>query len=240
MLPAAAPQLAFHSATAWAQRLTHGELDAVLLAVAGASQQQATRHPPRLARALGQHVQAIALGERPLLLLHQPSATTHHAHIDSCGCGCGCHQNEHSSSLRHRDSASATWPPRGYLLPPPDHNPLLHRVLAAENRLPLHHCAATDPLPWLRQLAQQSLLLPAHLTLLTLSPWGQAGLVPLRPLQPLSETLWLLLRRGEASQPALRELLHWWGGPRLHQQPEGIAGTGRQRGPWWQWRWPQR
>ncbi|WP_254949817.1 hypothetical protein [Cyanobium sp. Cruz-8H5] len=27
VLPAAAPQLAFHSATAWAQRLHHGELD---------------------------------------------------------------------------------------------------------------------------------------------------------------------------------------------------------------------
>ena len=218
MLPAAAPQLAFHSATAWAQRLTHGELDAVLLAVAGASQQQATRQPPRLARALGQQVQAIALGERPLLLLHQPSTTTHDA---------------------HRDSAPAAWSPRGYLLPPQDHNPLLHRVLAAENRLPLHHCAATDPLPWLRQLAQQSLLLPAHLTLLTLPPWSQAGLIPLRPLQPLSETLWLLLRRGEANRPELRELLHWWGGPRLLQQPAGIAGTRRQLGPWWQWRWPR-
>jgi hypothetical protein len=219
--PAAAPQLAFHSPTAWAQRLHHGELDAVLLAVAGASQQQAIRHPPRLARALGQRVQAIALGERPLLLLYQPSAKAH-TRLES-----------------ERDGDSAAWPPRGYLLPPPDHNPLLHRVLAAENRLPLHHCAATDPLPWLRQLAQQSLLLPAHLTLLTLSPWGQAGLVPLRPLQPLSETLWLLLRRGEASRPGLRELLHWWGGPRL-QPPAGTAGTGRQLRPWWQWRWTQR
>jgi len=236
--PAAAPQLAFHSATAWAQRLTHGELDAVLLAVAGASQQQATRQPPRLARALGQQVQAIALGERPLLLLHQPSGTSHDGHRD--GCGCGCHQSEPgSSSLRHRDSAPAAWPPRGYLLPPQDHNPLLHRVLTAENRLPLHHCAATDPLPWLRQLAQRSLLLPAHLTLLTLPPWSQAGLIPLRPLQPLSETLWLLLRRGEASHPALRELLHWWGGPRLLQQPDSSPANGRQLRPWWQWRWPR-
>ena len=43
MLPATAPQLAHHSATAWAQRLHHGEQNAVLLAVAGTSQQQAIR-----------------------------------------------------------------------------------------------------------------------------------------------------------------------------------------------------
>jgi len=43
MLPATAPQLAHHSATALAQRLHHGEQNAVLLAVAGTSQQQATR-----------------------------------------------------------------------------------------------------------------------------------------------------------------------------------------------------
>ena len=81
------------------------------------------------------------------------------------------------------------------------------------------------------------LLLPADLTLLTITPWRGAGLVPLRPLNPLVEALWLLLRKGEASQPPLRQLVQWWGGQGVPlPQAESRAPQRWQRSlrwPWW-------
>ena len=212
VMPARPPQLAFRSADAWAERLLRRELDAVLLPHAGAAADPATSQPPRLARALRSHVELIALGQRPLLLFHHPGA--------SGPAGGRC----------------ANWPPRGYLLPPADHSPLLTKTLSESNRLPLSHCAAPDPQIWLQQLAHQSLLLPAHLTLLTASPWRGAGLVPLVPLNPLHESLWLLLRRGESSRPEIKALLQWWGGSRLASPPpvNGTAASG-ETGLWWRW-----
>ena len=89
----------------------------------------------------------------------------------------------------------------------------------------------------MQQLAAEPLLLPADLTLLTLPHWREAGLVVQQPLSPLTESLWLLLRRGEALRPQLAQLLQWWGGSRSRQAPLGPAGRLRPaelvRWPWW-------
>ncbi|MGL6132606.1 MAG: hypothetical protein ACRC1L_00180, partial [Prochlorococcaceae cyanobacterium] len=125
----------------------------------------------------------------------------------------------------------------GYLLPPRQQMPLLHRALEREGRLPLHCCTEPDHRLWLQQLAHEPLLLPADLTLLTLPSWGDAGLAVKQPLRPLTESLWLLLRRGEAKRPQLAQVLQWWGGSRIRQAPLSPAGwqqrSGLLRWPWW-------
>ena len=81
------------------------------------------------------------------------------------------------------------------------------------------------------------LLLPADLTLLTIAPWRGAGLVPLRPLNPLVEALWLLMRKGEASQQPLRQLVQWWGGQGVPlpqaESPAPQRWHRSLRWPWW-------
>ena len=210
-MPTSPPLLAFRSADAWARCLLRRECDAVLLPQAGMAADPQTAQPPKLSRALRSGVELIALGQRPLLLLH------------------------HASRSGLAGASGAAWPPRGYLLPPAAHSPLLLQALATGNRLSLKHCAAAEPQIWLQQLAAHCLLLPAHLTLLTASPWREEALVPLQPLQPLRESLWLL-RRGESARPELNALLQWWGGTRLEaRQPGHGPPTGRAPGSWWSW-----
>ena len=211
-MPTSPPLLAFRSPDAWAKCLLRRQCDAVLLPQAGMAADPQTAQPPKLSRSLRFGVELIALGQRPLLLLH------------------------HASRSGLAGASGAAWPPRGYLLPPAAHSPLLLQALATGNRLSLKHCAAAEPQIWLQQLADHGLLLPAHLTLLTASPWRQAALVPLQPLQPLRESLWLLLRRGDSSHPKFSALLQWWGGTRLEaSQPGHGPPTGRAQGSWWSW-----
>lgn len=173
-------------------------------------------------------LETIRLGQRPLLLFHQPSGRTRATATATA--------QWPANGSGHPAAAVPCCPPTGYLLPPAAHSPLLHTTLAREARLPLHGCAASDPAHWLALLQLGTLLLPAHLSLLTLEPWRAAGLQPLRPLKPLSETLWLLLRRGESSDPQLAPLLEWWGG-----HPRSTPGQApARRKPWpsgigWWW-----
>lgn len=211
-MPTSPPLLAFRSPDAWANCLLRRQCDAVLLPQAGMAADPQSAQPPKLSRTLRFGVELIALGQRPLLLLH------------------------HASGSSLAAARGAAWPPRGYLLPPAAHSPLLLQALATGSRLSLKHCAAAEPQIWLQQLAAHCLLLPAHLTLLTASPWSEAALVPLQPLQPLRESLWLLLRSGDSSRPELSALLQWWGGTRLEARRPGHGPpTGRAPGSWWSW-----
>jgi hypothetical protein len=214
------PQLAFLPPEQWAEQLLAGCVDAVLVSVAGdARRDPKVLLPPLQRRA----VEAIGLGARALLLLHHPAhlQTAHPQQVGQLPC-----------LLPRHD-----WQRRGYLLPTRQQLPLLHRALEGEGQLPLHCWAASDHRSWLQQLAAEPLLLPADLTLLTLPHWREAGLVVQQPLSPLTESLWLLLRRGEALRPQLAQLLQWWGGSRSRQAPLGPAGRLRPaelvRWPWW-------
>jgi hypothetical protein len=214
-MPSRPPLLAFRSADDWAERLLRRECDAVLLAHAGLAADVHTAQPPGLSRELKSGVELIALGQRPLLLLHHSG-----------------------NSDREAAPHPAARPPQGYLLPPAARCPLLLQALATGSQLPVQHCAASEPQIWLQQLADHCLLLPAHLTLLTISPWREAGLVPLQPLQPLCESLWLLLRCYDSSRPEFSALLQWWGGARPCNQPFSRVTSARKR-HWWPW-WPRK
>jgi len=211
------PQLAFRSAAAWAQHLMRGSVDAVLVSVAGdARRDPAVLRPPLEHRGM----ETIGLGQRELVLFHHPGPL-------------------------QRNSQQVGAPPQwdrqrmGYLLPPAGALPLLHRALERDGRLPLHSCGDPDHRSWLEQLRGELLLLPAHPTVLHLPGWRDAGLVLHQPLLPLIESLWLLLRRGEAERPGLAQLLQWWGGPQIsrpqvEKRPRirrwpGLGGLGRRR-----------
>jgi hypothetical protein len=222
------PELAFHAPGEWGLRLLADQLDVVLLGVAGASADPASSQPPPLPDALAPGLEAIRLGQRPLLLFHQPRAWA-----------TAIAQWPANASRHPAGAMTSCPPPTGYLLPPAAHSPLLHTTLTREARLPLHCCAASDPTHWLALLQLGTLLLPAHLSLLTLEPWRAAGLQPLRPLRPLNETLWLLLRRGESSDPKLAALLEWWGCHPLsnpRQAPARRKPWPAGMGRWWPWR----
>jgi hypothetical protein len=114
--------------------------------------------------------------------------------------------------------------------------PRLHRALQREGRLPIHGCGDQGHRLWLRRLTTEPRLLPARLTLLTLPCWRDAGLVVHQPLRPLNESLWLLLRRGEAQRPELARLLQWWGGPAIGRRPATPAPWQWPAGlPGWRW-----
>lgn len=232
--PLIGPQVAFRTPAQWARRLVAGSVDAVLVSVAGDPRQEPAAFLPRL-----EHpgVEAIALGRRPLLLLHYPgsAAGAGLSRLDGdggVGAGSAASCSASGAALGAEESR---WPPRGYLLPPRDHQPGLHQLLEHSGQLPLRCTSAADPAQWLAQLVAEPLLLPADLTLLTIAPWRGAGLVPLRPLSPLVEALWLLLRRGEASQPQLRQLAAWWGGQGVQLPP--VDPPAERRQGIWGWRW---
>lgn len=192
----------------------------MLVSVAGdARRDSAVLQPPLLRWG----VEAIGLGQRSLVLLHHPAhlGTAKPKAQDEAPCAeplcgqplCGqpqCGQPRCGELFGGRQRM-------GYLLPPPGPTPLLHRALEREGRLPLHSCADLDHRNWLGQLWSELLLLPAHPTVLQLPGWCEAGLVLRQPLQPLIESLWLLLRRGEADRAELSQLLAWWGGPQLRR-----------------------
>ncbi len=165
----------------------------MLVSVAGDA-----RRDPAVLRPPLQHpgVEAIGLGQRELVLLYHPAPL-----------------QRHSPLLQGQPQGGRQR--MGYLLPPTGAMPLLHRALEREGRLPLHSCADLDHRSWLEQLRGKLLLLPAHPTVLHLPGWRDSGLVLRQPLKPLIESLWVLLRRGEAQRPQLAQLLQWWGGPQL-------------------------
>ena len=216
--------MAFRTPTQWARRLVAGSVDAVLVSVAADSCQTPAAFVPDFRNSA---VEAIPLGRRPLLLLHSPS-------LESSG---NSAPGPSGGGAQKGAGGNRRWPPQGYLLPPRDHQPCLHQLLEHSGQLPLYPCSSADPGRWLEQLVAAPLLLPADLTLLTITPWRGAGLVPLRPLNPLVEALWLLMRRGEASQQPLRQLVQWWGGQGVPlPQAESPAPQRWQRSlrwPWW-------
>ena len=216
--------MAFRTPTQWARRLVAGSVDAVLVSVAGDSRQTPAAFVPGCRNPA---VEAIALGRRPLLLLHRPGLESSGDRAPGPGGG----------GSKGKAGGGRHWPPRGYLLPPRNHQPCLHQLLEHSGQLPLYSCSAADPVRWLEQLVSAPLLLPADLTLLTIAPWRGAGLVPLRPLSPLVEALWLLIRKGEIEQPHLRQLVQWWGGQGVPlPQADRPAPHRRKRPlrwPWW-------
>ena len=230
-------QLAFRSAGEWAQHLLRGHVDAVLVSVAGdAGHDPAVLRPPLENRG----VETIGLGQRELLLFHHPGLLQR----DRQQVGAPPQWSQppwgQPQGRRGQPQGGQRQGDRqriGYLLPPPGALPLLHRALEREGRLPLHSCGDLDHRNWLEQLRGERLLLPAHPTVLHLPGWRDAGLVLHQPLQPLIESLWLLLRRGEEKRPELARLLQWWGCPRSRPSPRSPGArpwpAGLLRWPWW-------
>lgn len=221
----ASPQLAFRSAAAWAEHLLRGSVDAVLVSVAGdARRDPAVLRPPLVHR----DVEAIGLGQRELVLFHHPGPLQRDSRLVGDPPQRGQPHGGEPHWSRQR---------MGYLLPPPGAMPLLHRALEREDRLPLHSCAEPDHRNWLEQLRSELLLLPAHPTVLHLPGWRDAGLVLRQPLRPLIESLWLLLRRGEAERPELAQLRAWWGcsptRPSLRRPAVRPWPAGLLRWSWW-------
>ena len=179
-------QLAFRSPADWAARLRRDRVDVALVSVAGLAERAATVLPPTLGHHQEAGVELLPIGRRPLVLLQ-------HA--------------------KHRSVADRQL--TGWLLPPRHHLPLLHDQLSQQALMPLHPFAAKTPRAWLARLHRQPLLLPTHLTLLTLPGWRDAPLRCLHPPTPLLESLWLLVRRQDLERPDVLQLLDWWGGLRL-------------------------
>ncbi|MCP9889327.1 hypothetical protein KBY96_15530 [Cyanobium sp. ATX 6A2] len=198
-------QLAFLPPDRWAQRLLARSVDAVLVSVSGdARRDPAVLQPPLLRWG----VDAIGLGQRSLVLLHHPAhlGRAHPMARDQAPCAqplCGQPRWGEPPGGRQR---------MGYLLPPRQQMPLLHRALEREGRLPLHAGAERDHRLWLRQLTSEPLLLPPDLTLLTLPHWREAGLA---------------------------QLLAWWGGPQLRRPQQRERPRVRRwsgLGGLWGWR----
>ena len=180
----------------WCGLLRHSALDAALLNVLGMTippQAGATvpRSAGRSAAGLwldpalcGPDITAVLLGRRPLVLIH---AKDHHVANDG-----DCIPNPRR--------------PWQLLLPPAEQQQLLWRQLERLALLPLRDCSAADGVSWLQELRQGPHLLPAHLSLLEEAPWRDAGLGAVPPPEPLEEQLWLLVRQGEETRPAIKAL----------------------------------
>jgi hypothetical protein len=173
--------LAFLRAADAVQQLKAGLLDAVLFPLAGMVGPSEPPEPPALSAvaalnpSLGDpEVVAIAVASSSLPLL----VAGHHLVLPASATG-----------------RSGTVPRVAVLLPPARHQPLLHADLLRQALLPLRCCRELDPAVWLELLQRQRLLLPAPLSLLTHSPWREAGFVVLQPPDPLWEVLWLLVRQ---------------------------------------------
>lgn len=184
--------LAWHPLSRWGELLGEGAIDAALVSTAcmaadgaGADAETTGGHRsgsgPWLDRAsCGHAVTLLPLGSRPLVLIHVPA-------------GPGA-----------RDQSPRPWQ---LLLPPADHQPQLWRELQRLDLLPLRDCSADDCESWLQALLQGPHLLPAHLSLLAVTPWREAGLRAVPPPEPLEESLWLLVREGEEGLPAIEALI---------------------------------
>ena len=130
----------------------------------------------------GSGITAVALGTHPLVLVHA-----------------GCHRQ-----ALEQGSRGMPWK---LLLPAAEHQPLLWRDLERLGLLPLQECLAADAEGWLAHVQGELHLLPADLSLLEGRPWREAGLLAVPPPEPLAEKLWLLIRKGDAEQPQLAELI---------------------------------
>jgi hypothetical protein len=174
-------RLAFSSAAGWVQQLKAGLLDAVLLPLAGMVGPSEPPEPPALSAvaalnpSLGDpEVVAIAVASSSLPFL----VAGHHLVLPASASG-----------------RSGTAPRVAVLLPPARHQPLLHADLLRQALLPLRCCRELEPAVWVELLQRERLLLPAPLSLLSHSPWREAGLAVLPPADPLWEVLWLLVRQ---------------------------------------------
>ena len=174
-------RLAFSSSAGWVQQLKAGLLDAVLLPLAGMVGPSEPPEPPALSAvaalnpSLGDpEVVAIAVASSSLPFL----VAGHHLVLPVSTAG-----------------RSGTVPRVAVLLPPARHQPLLHADLLRQALLPLRCCSSIDSAVWLELLQRERLLLPAPLSLLSHSPWREAGLAALPPADPLWEVLWLLVRQ---------------------------------------------
>jgi hypothetical protein len=174
-------RLAFSSAAGWVQQLRVGLLNAVLLPLAGMVGPSEPPEPPALSAvaalnpSLGvPEVVAIAVASSSLPFL----VAGHHLVLPAMVAG-----------------SSGTVPRVAVLLQPARHQPLLHADLLRQALLPLRCCRELDPAVWIDLLQRERLLLPAPLSLLSHSPWREAGLAALPPADPLWEVLWLLVRQ---------------------------------------------
>ena len=191
--PAVQARPAWQPPARWREQLKGGGLDAVLLSAAGlvhpcgsetgdpGSAAAAARPPVHWPDQAGDGITAIALGQRPLVLLH------------------AIRQRQ----LIHRCSQGQRWQ---LLLPPASDQPVLWRQLEQLALLPLHGCHAEDHQGWLQRLQEGPYLLPAHRSLLGQTPWREAGLQAVPFPEPLIEGLWLLLRCGDAQERPLQNL----------------------------------
>lgn len=185
--PAVQARPAWQPPARWREQLKGGALDAVLLSAAGLAHPcgsetgdpgsaAAPARPPA-----GDGITAIALGQRPLVLLH------------------AIRQRQ----LMHHGSQGQRWQ---LLLPPAGEQPMLWRHLEQLALLPLRGCHADNPQGWLQRLQEGPYLLPAHRSLLAQTPWREAGLQMVPFPEPLIERLWLLMRCGDAQEMPLSSL----------------------------------
>jgi hypothetical protein len=93
------------------------------------------------------------------------------------------------------------------LLPPARHQPVLHANLLRQALLSLRCCSELEPAVWIDPLQRERLLLPAPLSLLAHSPWREAGLAALPPVDPLWEVLWLLVQQEQREAEWVEELV---------------------------------
>jgi hypothetical protein len=196
LTPEVSAHLAWHPVARWSELLRCGALDAALVSVAAmaraagledarpASGRSSCPGPSgkRPLRVPGMAV--VPLGRRSLVLLH---ANRQH-----------CAAN--AEPIR---KARQAWQ---LLLPPAVQQPVLWRQLEQLGLLPLQACKAGDWESLLQQLQAGPHLLPAHLSLLEAVPWLEAGLRAVPAPEPLEESLWLLVRSGEAADQRIKIL----------------------------------
>jgi len=180
----------------WCGLLRQAALDAALISVSGMTipPQAGATGPRSVGRSAAglwldpalcrPDITAVPLGRRPLVLIH---AKDHHTAPD-----------------RDRDPKARR--PWQLLLPPAEQQPLLWRQFERLALLALRDYSAADCDSWLQELLQGPHLLPAHLSLLEEAPWREAGLRAVPPPEPLEEQLWLLVRQGEETRPAIAAL----------------------------------
>lgn len=194
LAPGASVQTRWQPIERWCEQLQQGQLDAALICVAGMATALESAPPAQVTP----DIEAIPLG-RQLLVLSRA---------------------DHHRRARCSSQGSGVKPSWQLLLPPPLVQPLLWRQLEQLALLPLQAGQSDNAERWLQDLLQAPLLLPVQWSLLETPPWRDAGLKALPPPEPLEETLWLLVRQGEDTFPAIEALIE-----RLQDRPlEGSRG----------------
>jgi hypothetical protein len=185
--------LAFLRAADAVQQLKAGLLDAVLFPLAGMVGPSEPPEPPALSAVAALNP---SLGEPEVVAIAVASSSLPFLVA-------GRHLAVPASAARR----SGTVPRVAVLLPPARHQPLLHADLLRQALLPLRCCSSIDSAVWLELLQRERLLLPAPLSLLSHSPWREAGLAALPPADPLWEVLWLLVRQEQREAGWVGELV---------------------------------